>query len=396
MLPYETALELVLAQAPVLGSEQVELDGALFRVLAEDIATTDPLPRDDTSAMDGYAVCVQDFANDGPWRFKVVGESRAGGATEQVVQGCACRIFTGAVLPKGADAVVLQEDATRFDDEVEFRVAPACGANIRRRGEDLAGGSLVLRTGTRITPFVAGLLAAVERPVVRVFRAPRLGVICTGSELRASGTPGPRGTIAESNSIAILGLARQAGARTLRPRLVKDDLDATRRHISELLEDADVLVTVGGVSVGDHDVVKEALQQSGVQLEFWKVRIKPGKPLVYGRFGDKVVLGLPGNPVSAQVTFCLFGLPLLRCMQGHQHPKPQLRSLTLTQPLRQTPGRRGFHRVTVSTDRATPLDSQSSGSVASMALSDGLAMMHEDLAILPEGSGVDVLCFADL
>jgi molybdopterin molybdotransferase len=396
MLSAAEALERVLAIAQALPEERVPLHAACGRVLAEDVVAPAPLPPADTSAMDGYAVRADECRGPGPYRLPVVGESRAGEPFAERLSGGACRIFTGAWLPDGADAVVLQEDVEREASSVVFRERPEAMQNVRQRGEDIAAGAQVLRAGTRLNPFHVGLLASVEHSEVQVARRPRVGILATGSELRPPGSEAVPGSIAESNTFAIAALARRAGAETRVGDRLPDELAATEAAIGALLEDCDLLVTIGGVSVGDHDLVRPALERAGVSLDFWKVAIKPGKPLVFGRTGSTLVLGLPGNPVSAQVTFCLFGLPLLKRMQGVLCVAPVTRSLRLTAALRQATGRRGFHRVTISGDTATPLSGQSSGSVASMAWADGLAIVSEHLDGIAAGQTVEVIALADL
>jgi molybdopterin molybdotransferase len=240
------------------------------------------------------------------------------------------------------------------------------------------------------------LLASVEQASVQVAVKPRVVVLATGTELRAPGSPATAGSIPESNTFAVAALARQGGAHVTVAPSLPDDLDSTERAVRALLGECDVLVTIGGVSVGDHDWVKQALQRAAVSLDFWKVAIKPGKPLLWGRAGNARVLGLPGNPVSAQVTFCLFGLPLIRRMQGMQRVTPATRALRLAAPIQQAKGRRGFYRVRIDRDVATPLSGQSSGSVGSMAWADGLAIVPEDSSGVAEGQTVEVIAFVDL
>lgn len=395
MLSYDQALAQVLACAQRLDSERISLTQACNRVLSEPVLAPASLPRSDTSAMDGYALRAADCDGPAPFRFRVLGESLAGRPLGRLEEG-ACRIFTGAWLPAGADCVVLQEDVQRTDEWITFSEVPKLFQNVRRMGEDVHEGQVVLQDGAYLGPFQLGLLASVEATNPLVTRRPRVAILCTGTELREPGSPDRQGSIPESNSVVLRAMAERAGAVVLPPSIVTDDRDATKRAIANALDQCDVLLTVGGVSVGDYDVVKDALASCGVDLSFWKVAIKPGKPLVLGTKGRQVVLGLPGNPVSAQVTFALFGLPLLRKMQGHLRPAPQFHSYTLTTGIRQAKGRRGFHRVTLDGQTATPLAGQSSGSVLSMALADGLAVVHESLDELAAKERVEVLRLADL
>jgi molybdopterin molybdotransferase len=396
MLSFDAALERVLAHARPMGVESVEIGEALGRVLAEAVTAIGPFPPANTSAMDGYAVRSSELEGAGPFRLEVIGESRAGVPHEGELRNGACRIFTGALLPDGADAVVIQEDVKRTESVIEFPSSPKRHQNVRLAGEDIRAGDTALERGIRLNAFQLSLLASLDRTHVNVTQRPRVALLATGSELRPVGKAGALGSIPESNSVALAALARQAGAVVIEARIVGDDLEQTRTVVERLLAKVDLLVTVGGVSVGDYDVVKEALEKAGVVLDFWKVAIKPGKPLVLGRTSNTTLLALPGNPVSAQVTFCLFGLPLLKRMQGASVVVPPMRHLRLASAIRQAMGRRGYHRVCIDGDRAEPLFGQSSGSVSSMAWADGLAVVSEEATGAAEGDLVPVLTFADL
>ena len=391
MLPFESALERVLQDAMRLGTERVYLPAALSRVLAGDVISDQPLPPFDYSAMDGYALRHADLNGAGPWRLPVVGESRTGHEAPTLKTGTACRIFTGAQIPAGADCVELQENVTRTDDTIELTAAPAEHANIRRAGSDLQAAVVALQSGHRIGPWQLSLAAALERTQLVVARRPRVVVISTGDELRAPGEPGRPGSIPESNGVAIAALASSVGADATLAPLLGDDREQTISALKSGLDSCDVLVTIGGVSVGDHDLVRPGLEAAGVTLDFWKVAIKPGKPLVLGRRGQQRVLGLPGNPVSAQLTFLLFGLPLLRALQGEHNPGPIFSTATLTAGIKQRTGRRGFYRCWLEDGNATPLSNQSSGNVASMAQANSLAVVPEDQSEMLAGAQVQIL-----
>ncbi len=286
---------------------------------------------------------------------------------------------------------MLQEDVEREADVIRIMESPAVGQHIRAAGSDLAAGEVALPRGTRLTAFALGTAAALNQSQVLVFRQPRVTIVCTGDELRPVGSVLSAGTLTESNSVVLAALAQRAGASVRISPLTPDAPSATREQVAAGLEDTDLLLTVGGVSVGDHDVVRPALESAGAQIDFWKVKIKPGKPLVYARTESCTVLGLPGNPVSAQVTFCLFGLPLLRAMQGDSTPLPRVQSGVLAAALRQKAGRLGFHRVRVVDGTIVPLSDQSSGSVSSLARADALALMPADCEHLAEGERVEFL-----
>ncbi len=396
MLPFDDALRRILESAPALSSESVSLESGVGRVLAEDLIARAPLPGFDYSAMDGYAVATNAFSGAGPWALSVRGESRAGALAPELEPRSACRIFTGAPIPVGADAVVMQEDVTREGDSARFAGAPQLGAHIRRRGEDLAEGTVAMGRGTRLNAFRIGLAAAVDRGDFLVARRPRVSILCTGEELRSPGSLALPGTIPDSNGPSLAAMAQSAGAITrIEPR-TGDTMEATEHALRAALQETDLLLTVGGVSVGEHDLVKAALSNVGAQLDFWKVLIRPGKPLAFGRLGNTLILGLPGNPVSAQLTFALFGMPLLRAMQGDQKPVPARGKARLQSALRQQPGRTGFYRAVLEGDLAITASNQASGSPVSLAHADALVIVPADSSGFEAGESVDMIRLAEL
>ncbi len=396
MLEFEEALGRILGTAAPLGAERVGLSDALGRVLAAELCSPGDLPPYDYSAMDGYAVASGDFGGVGPWTLAVRGESQTGHPTPEFSRGTACRIFTGARLPAGADAVVMQEDVERRESVVSFQSAPTPGSHVRRRGEDLAEGAVALAAGTRLGPFQLGLAAAADQPSLLVARRPRVTVLCTGDELREVGSPARPGSIPDSNGVALAALARAAGAEVTLGPLVPDERAVAERLFASALAGSDVVVTVGGVSVGEHDVVRAALEALGVNLDFWKVNIKPGKPLAFGTRGATRVLGIPGNPVSAQLTFSLFGVPLLRRLQGDPRPRPSYRQATLTHALKQKPGRLTFLRARLDADRVTAAPSQASGAAMGLAWADALIVVPASSTGFAAGDTVSVLRLAEL
>ncbi|HKO49409.1 MAG TPA: gephyrin-like molybdotransferase Glp [Polyangiaceae bacterium] len=396
MLPFADALQRIVESAPLMASERVELGLGVGRVLAEDLMARAPLPGFDYSAMDGYAVARSSFLGAGPWSLPVRGESRAGTLAPPLVTGSACRIFTGAPIPEAADAVVMQEEVTREGDHASFAAPPALGAHIRRRGEDLKEGAAALGKGTRLTAFQIGLAAAVDRSELLVARRPRVTILCTGEELRSPGSPPTPGSIPDSNGPSLAALVAAAGAIPVLAARTGDTMEATEAALRAALRGSDLLLTVGGVSVGEHDLVRAALARVGAELEFWKVRIRPGKPLAFGRHGETLILGLPGNPVSAQITFALFGMPLLRAMQGDRQPIPARGRARLHAALRQNPGRTGFYRAHLQGDLAIAATNQSSGSAASLAQADALLILPEDSAGLAAGESVELIRLAEL
>jgi molybdopterin molybdotransferase len=397
MLSYDEALERVLASARLLGRERVELAEADGRVLAEPLVARAALPAFDYSAMDGYALFTGDLSGGGAWELPVRGESRAGDVSTDLEAGTARRIFTGAALPRGADGVVIQEEVERAGAIIRLSAKPSPWENVRRSGEDLRPGDVALAAGTRLGPHQLALAAALDRTELSVAARPRVAILSTGDELRAPGSAERPGAIPESNSIAIACLARRAGGSARVLPSARDDEALTVERVRAATGECDLLVTIGGVSVGDHDVVRSALIAAGAELDFWKVRIKPGKPLVFGRASRCLVLGLPGNPTSAQITFSLFGLPLLRALQGDRKTSPFARRMRLAKAIRQRPGRRGFYRARlVGQDLLEPLANQASGAPTGMAWADALVIVPEDSPGFSEGDAVDALVLSDL
>jgi molybdopterin molybdotransferase len=396
VLSFAEALRRVLDGVEPLGSERLGLRAAAGRVLAQDVIANTPLPRFDYSAMDGYAVATRDFVAGASGSLPVRGESRAGAAPPALVPGSVCRIFTGAPLPAGADAVITQEDTRLTGDGAVFAEVPMLGQHIRRRGEDIAAGGVALRAGTRLGSHQLGLAAALDRVDLLVARRPRVSIVCTGDELRAAGQVGSDASIPESNGLCVALESERVGAHAELADLTSDDAAATAATFASLLGTTDLLITIGGVSVGDYDVVRPALEAAGASLDFWRVQIKPGKPLVYGRAGKTRILGLPGNPVSAQLTFALFGLPLLRALQGERDTHPKFRAARLLAELRQRPGRLGFYRARITSEGVIPLGNQASGNVVSLSEADALIAVPADSSGFAAGEQVEILRLDEL
>jgi molybdopterin molybdotransferase len=398
MVSVEEARAKILALSTPVARERVALDDARGRVLAEDVVAVADLPPFDYSAMDGYAVRAADVSKAA---LPVAGESRAGSPPSgPLAPGTAWRIFTGAELPQGADAVIMQEDAAREGDHVAFVTCPTPGTNVRRRGDDLAAGATAIPRGTTLAARHLALAATCDRAWLEVARKPVVAIVGTGDELRAPGTPARSGTIPESNAGAVRAMAIAAGAVARVAPFAKDERAAVERALDEALRAADVLVTIGGVSVGDHDLVRPALEAIGCVIDVYKVAIRPGKPLTIGRRGAAITLGLPGNPASAMVTFALFGVPLLRALQGAARPLPAPLPATLAADVRHAPGRASFVRATLRVEGgrlvASPLANQASGAVTSMAWADALAVVPAAASELRAGDAIDVYPLSDL
>lgn len=370
LLSVEAALAHLLAGArPLEGRETLPADAALGRVLAEPMVSDVTVPPLDNSAMDGYAVQLADCDTE-RW-LPVSQRIPAGSVGQPLAAGTAARIFTGAPLPAGADTVVMQEDCEAAAGQVRVTRAPKPGANIRRAGEDIATGQTVLAPGTRLGAAQLGVAASVGATTLTVYPRVKVAAFFTGDEIVLPGTSLKPGQIYNSNRAALLGLLHGLGCEVIDLGQIADSLEATVAALQKAAAQADVIITSGGVSVGEEDHVKNAVQQLG-SIDMWKVAMKPGKPLVHGRIGNTDFVGLPGNPVSAFVVFCLFVRPFLLQRMGATPRLP----LTFNVPSgfeRGKPGkRREFMRVRLEEGRATLFPNQSSGVLTSLAWADGL------------------------
>ncbi len=396
-------LAAILAAIRPLMPRELSLDDADGGVLAEDIAAQWPLPPFDNSAMDGYAVRASDIAAataDAPVTLPVTGEVAAGDTREhQLVPGSCLRIMTGAPLPGGADAVVPVELTDGGTARVAISQAVAAGASVRRAGGDAAAGDALLAAGSRLGPAPLGLLAAAGRASVLARPRPRVAVFSTGNELAAPGTPITRGRIWESNSFMLASAARQAGADAYRQPSVPDAADQVLAVIEDAAGRADLLVTSGGVSMGgEHDVVKAALQTLGT-VRFRKVAMQPGMPQGFGVIGaaSTPILTLPGNPVSAFVSFQLFARPALRALQGTTDGHQRTARAVLTAPLRSPPEKRSFLRGVLADDgtEITPLSGQASHQLAALARANALIVVPEQVISMQAGDVAEVICLDD-
>jgi molybdopterin molybdotransferase len=376
------AREEVLKAVRPLGGERVAVDGALDRFLAQDIVAIGDVPPFACSAMDGYAVTAGEAGRE----LKVVGESRAGAPAERPLEdGQAIRISTGAAIPDGAEAVIRQEDAdSRGRATVRTLTAIDKGTNVRHAGEDMRDGTVVLAAGTRLGAAELGAAVAAGAGEVVVARQPRVAVMCTGDELRAPGEPLGPGEIHNSNAPMLVSLAARCGAIAPPATRLPDDPRATEAALAPALAEADVVVVSGGVSVGPHDHVKPALRALGVQEAFWRVALQPGGPTWFGKRDGQLVFGLPGNPVSAFVTFSLFARPALFAMQGATAARLLVREALLAEAVPRNPTREQAVRVRLErrdgTTVAIPNGPQGSHVMSSLLGADALAF-------IPHGDG---------
>jgi molybdopterin molybdotransferase len=377
LMPVAEALQRVLADARALPAEPVKLNDAFGRVLTENVIALRTQPPAAVSAMDGYAVRAVDVATT-PVTLKVIGEVAAGRPfAGQIGQGQAARIFTGGVMPEGSDTVVIQELTTRTGDSVTIQKPTAKNRNVRAQGIDFARDQVLLRKGHRLTDRDLMLAAAMNHSDLRVHRRPKVAVLGTGDELVPPGsTPGP-GEIVYSNGFALSALAHDEGAEVHDLGIARDrveDIVAAVRRARE--SSADILVTTGGASVGEHDLVQRALAAEGLNLSFWRVALRPGRPMMHGRLGGMQVLGLPGNPVSSFVCAFLFLVPLIRCLAGRQDVEQMPEPARLGSDLRANDERADYLRATLTPGVdgliATPLPDQDSSLMAALAKADCL------------------------
>jgi molybdopterin molybdotransferase len=396
----EEARATVLAAATVLGAERVPAADALGRVLAEAVVSTRTLPPADVSAMDGYALRAADAASaraGAEVELAVAYEVAAGGGAPRALRrGEAARIFTGAPLPPGADAVVPQEEVSASAAAVRLRAPVAVGDSVRSAGEDVRAGDAVLAAGDVVGPAQLGMLAALGRSQVAVHRRPRVAILSGGDELVEPDGSIEGGRIVSSNSYTIAAQCREAGAEPTYLGIARDRPEALEGLLRAGLH-ADVLVSSAGVSVGDHDYVRPVLEKLGCRLAFWGVHMKPGYPLAFGSFEPErgpLVFGLPGNPVSAMVTFELFVRPALRKMSGRAAWFRPALDAVLDEPLRKKPGRTHFVRVSLERQadgfHARSTGNQSSGVLRSMVDAHGLLVFAAEASELAAGARVRV------
>jgi molybdopterin molybdotransferase len=385
-LSIDEARAAVLAAVRPLPAEDVAVQEALGRVLAEDVVAAGDVPACANSAMDGFAL------RSGPARrtLRIVGEARAGEPANAVVgEDEAIRISTGAPIPEGADAVLEIERVSVDGDSVTLEDDVEPGRNVRPSGDDLRAGDTVLRAGTLLGAAEVGLAAACGRASVSCARVPQVIVLATGDELVAPGEPLAPGQLHETNGLTLAALATGAGAHVAATGVVRDTEQQTREAIAEALERADVVVLSGGVSVGPHDHVKPALEALGVHEVFWRVALRPGRPTWFGTRGETLVFGLPGNPVSSMVTFVLFARPALAALQGAP-PTPQREAARLGVAVPRHPDRDECVRVTLRDGVATPTGPQGSHQLRSMLGADGLAIVTAGAGTLEAGAEVAV------
>ena len=395
------ALARILAEVqPVGGSEMLAVRSALGRVLFADVVSAINVPSHTNSAMDGYALLGASLSAAGETRLEVVGTSAAGRPFAGTVgDGQCARIMTGAPMPAATDTVVMQENVTRDGDTAIIRAGQKPGQHVRQAGEDIAAGSAALRAGTLLLPAQIGVLASIGVSEVSVRRRPRIAFFSTGDELRSVGEPLGEGQIYDSNRYTIYGMLSRLGVELLDMGVIRDDRDAVEQAFARAAKEADAIVTSGGVSVGDADYVAETLQRAGT-VGFWKVAMKPGRPIAFGRIGEALFFGLPGNPNSVMATFYQLVQPALQALAGMPDPAPPLTMPAVSaSALRKKPGRREFQRGVLSRAEdgrfvVHKTGHQGSGVLSSMAAANCFIVLPEDAGPVSEGDEVTVQPFA--
>jgi molybdopterin molybdotransferase len=397
LMPVTEALSAVLDGAEPLPEEMVALDAAYHRVLARELAALRTQPPQAMSAMDGYAVRAAD-ADHVAARLKVIGEVAAGRPFDRTIgSGEAVRIFTGGVIPEGADAVIIQEDTVTESGGITITEAAIPGRHIRPAGVDFRQGDVLLASGTRLTDRDLSLAAGMNYPELAVHRRPKIAVLATGDELVMPGsTPGP-GQIVYSNGFALRALARAEGAETIDLGIAADTVEATTKGIRRARDcGADILITTGGASVGDHDLVKQSLEAEGVAMAFWRIAMRPGKPMMHGRLGAMRVIGLPGNPVSSYVCGFLFLVPLIRKLSGHAAIHHARETALLGRDVTANDIREDYLRARLETRAdgvliATPVNHQDSSLLGNLAAARALVIRAPFAPAALAGSVCDIL-----
>lgn len=398
MLDFDEAQKLVSEYiSHTCDTEEINLAELNQRILATDIIATHDVPPADNSAMDGYAIKYTDLTLG---KLNIQSHVYAGQIPEPLLPGHAMRIFTGSLLPVGADTIVIQENCTVHANQISVNEAIGLGDFVRYRGEDMTVGACILKAGTRLHAGHIGMLAAQGHTTVTVYKTPRIGILTTGDEIIQPGAELPEASIYDSNTSLLTSLCQSLNIQSITRRHAADDLHDISHVLDDLCTICDVILTVGGVSVGDKDFIKPAIYQLGGKLDLWRVQMKPGKPMALATIRDKVLIGLPGNPVSAFVVFILLASPLIRKIQGETNIfRPVKKARIRLDKAIHNGSRTDFIRVKVNYNQAgrvilEPYHLQSSGAISSLAWADGLARLPVN-AVINDGDELDWYEFVD-
>ena len=385
---------------PIDQKETIHIKDALNRIVAEPIIATMNVPNHDNSAMDGYAMNLDLLPDHGPFKLKVTGKLFAGNPLEGNLEG-ALRIMTGATIPYGLNAVIPQEHVELNEGVITFQTKPQANQNIRRAGEDIKTGQTILKNGRSIEPCDLGLLASLGIDSIKVYRKIKVAFFSTGDEIISLGNPLLPGQVYDSNRYSLIGLLKRLDVETFDLGVIPDDKKIIEDTLKKASDIADIVITTGGVSVGEADYMKDILKKIG-EILFWKISMKPGKPLAYGKIGQCHYFGLPGNPVSTMVTFYQFVREAVLTLSG-QTPVPKIPIIKakLLGPLKKIPGRTEFQRGAYEQDdqgtfKVSPLKDQGSGILRSMSEANCFILLHEDTAHLEKDMWVDIQLFDNL
>ncbi len=384
LLPLDDAQKALISAATKLGTEYIDITAALGRTAAQDVVSLRNQPAADMSAMDGYAICYD--ANITTW--EIIGECKAGAPPCDAIEPhLAARIFTGALLPEGADTIIIQENIMRKDDRIEYSSDTPInlGQNIRRKGGDFAQDETIIKAGTRINPAQIGYAIAAGHDRLCVYKSAKIAIISTGDELRKAGESCAPYQIPASNGPMIAALLH--GYDIIYNDVVSDDLASIKNIISNH-QHSDVIITIGGASVGDHDLILPALEELGADIAFMKAAIKPGKPIMTGRLGNSHIIALPGNPSSAYVTAILFLLPLVHYISGLEDYLPPTRKSISAKSLPKTGVRAEFLRAIINGDRVIAFSSQDSGKLSTLASANALIIRDSESMELEAGEDI--------
>ena len=385
---------------PIDQKETIHIKDALNRIVAEPIIATMSVPNHDNSAMDGYAINIDLLNDHGPFKLKVTGKLLAGNALDGNIEG-AVRIMTGATIPSGLNAVIPQEHVELYEGVITFKTKPLSNQNIRRTGEDIKRGQTVFQNGRFLEPCDLGLLASLGIDSIKVYRKIKVAFFSTGDEIISLGKSLLPGQVYDSNRYSLIGLLKRLDVDMLDFGVIPDDKKAIEETLLKASNIADIVVTTGGVSVGEADFMKDILKKMG-EILFWKISMKPGKPLAYGKIGQCHYFGLPGNPVSTMVTFYQFVREAILTLSGQTPiPKIPLIKAKLLGPIKKIPGRTEFQRGIYEQDdqgtfKVNPLKDQGSGILRSMSEANCFILLHEDLAHLEKDMWVDIQLFDSL